>query len=82
MCTKVWFNAPHGPWERLPKGEEVYTQHPLNHTLTASAAKNRQKDRIWDDVVCPADVDHKQPAYRLTEGKRWHYKTMVCVPCT
>lgn len=24
---QVWFNAPHGPWELLKQGEDVYTNH-------------------------------------------------------
>ncbi len=24
---KVWFNAPHGPWEVLPAGEQILAQH-------------------------------------------------------
>jgi len=25
--VQTWFNAPHGPWEVLPKGEQVYSQY-------------------------------------------------------
>lgn len=38
--VQVWFNAPHGPWELLEEGEEVYTEH---YGVTPD---------FWQDKVC------------------------------
>lgn len=40
---QVWFNAPHGPWELLKEGEEVYTKH------------YGVKPDFWKDKMCGTD---------------------------
>jgi arylsulfatase A-like enzyme len=40
---QVWFNAPHGPWELLKKGEDVYTKH---HNVSES---------YWANIDCDSN---------------------------
>ena len=37
---QVWFNAPHGPWEPLKSGEEVYSSH------------HNKPQSYWHDLKC------------------------------
>lgn len=39
--AQIWFNAPHGPWEILKTGEEIYSKH---YNRTSS---------YWEGVKCP-----------------------------
>ncbi len=62
--TQIWFNAPHGPWEPLTSGEEVYSAKlglPVTH---------------WKKHMCDTDNGGKSAPYSLY-NTRWYYKTMV-----
>jgi arylsulfatase A-like enzyme len=59
---QIWFNAPHGPWEPLKAGEDIYS------------AKHNKPANFWKDHVCKAVRD--QPSHHLY-GQNWSYKTMV-----
>jgi arylsulfatase A-like enzyme len=59
---QIWFNAPHGPWEPLKAGEELYS------------AKHDKPANFWKGYTCKAVRD--QPAHPLY-SQNWSYKTMV-----
>lgn len=60
---QVWFNAPHGPWEVIPAGEEVYSQ------------KYGKTHKDWQDMKCYnfRERNKPEPVYQ----QWWYYKTMV-----
>jgi arylsulfatase A-like enzyme len=58
---QVWFNAPHGPWEVLRPGEDVYSQ-------------NQSKvHEDWMKMKCPQTKVKDLIKNRM----EWKYKTMV-----
>lgn len=59
---QVWFNAPHGPWETLKPGVDVYTRH-----FNKSASH-------FDSLQCNNGGGRREP---LRDTRAWQYKTMV-----
>lgn len=49
-CEKVWFNAPHGPWEVLKRGEEPYSKtHQKDPQYWENYQCNNPPDRLYND---------------------------------